>query len=101
MYDGYPQSILDLQIRERNKILALGKEVSRRESVLTALQQKLTEVSCVLLFVCVLILITDEWIACITLIFAIYTCRIIWYSLLMCFVLSLPFVRWRVTMRRG
>ena len=44
MYDGYPQSILDLQIRERNKILALGKEVSRRESVLTALQQKLTEV---------------------------------------------------------
>lgn len=44
MYDGYPAHILDLQLRERNKILALGKEVARRESVLSALQNKLTEV---------------------------------------------------------
>jgi hypothetical protein len=42
--------VLDLQIRERNKILALGQEVIRRESVLTALQQKLAEVClCVVL----------------------------------------------------
>ena len=44
MYDGYPAHILDLQIQERDKVLALGKEISRRESVLTALQQKLAEV---------------------------------------------------------
>lgn len=44
VYDGYPVHVLDLQIRERNKILALGKEVARRESVLTALQHKLSEV---------------------------------------------------------
>jgi hypothetical protein len=48
VYDGFPAHVLDMQIRERNKILALGKEVTRRESVLAALQQKLAEVrSCI------------------------------------------------------
>lgn len=49
MYDGFPQHVLDLQIRERNQILALGKEIARRESVLGALQQKLTEVGDVII----------------------------------------------------
>lgn len=54
VYDGFPAQILDLQIRERNKILALSKEVTRRESVLTALQQKLAEVQyvCTVCTVC-------------------------------------------------
>jgi hypothetical protein len=52
VYDGYPAEVLDLQIREREKILTLGKEVERRECVLAALQVKLAEVRELLHFYC-------------------------------------------------
>ena len=35
---------MNLQIRERNKVLALSKEISRKESVLHALQAALEQV---------------------------------------------------------
>jgi hypothetical protein len=44
VYDGYPQEVLDIQIRERNKVLMLSKEVSRRESSLQALEKKIEEI---------------------------------------------------------
>jgi hypothetical protein len=44
IYDGYPTSLMNLQIRERNKILALSKEISRKESVLNSLQAALEQV---------------------------------------------------------
>lgn len=40
-YDGYPQHIVDIQIRERNRVLALSKEVSRKEGVLKTLEEKI------------------------------------------------------------
>ena len=92
MYDGYPQSILDLQIRERNKILALGKEVSRRESVLTALQQKLTEVRLGFIFVkCRLYSLTMFS-------FSLFDVLLFLSNMSQFYVLI---TRWRVTMRLG
>lgn len=41
VYDGYPKEMLDIQIRERNKVLLLSKEVQRRESTLQALEAKI------------------------------------------------------------
>ena len=44
VYDGYPQEILDIQIRERNKVLLLSKEVTRRESTLKLLEKKIEDI---------------------------------------------------------
>ena len=43
IYDGYPKQIIDLQIQERSKVLAMEREITRRESSLKALQLKLAE----------------------------------------------------------
>lgn len=43
-YDGYPKHILDQQIKERNRVLALGQEVARKEGVLQMLEKKLQEI---------------------------------------------------------
>lgn len=40
IYDGYPKQIIDLQLKERNKVLAMERELVRRESSLLQLQAK-------------------------------------------------------------
>ena len=44
IYDGYPKHIVDLEVEERKKVLALEKELVRRESSLNGLQKQLQEV---------------------------------------------------------
>jgi hypothetical protein len=43
VYDGYPIKMFDLQIKERERVMALTQEVSRREGVLRALEKKLLD----------------------------------------------------------
>lgn len=42
-YDGIPQSVQDVQIRERNRVMSLSKEVQRRENVLKKLERKISD----------------------------------------------------------
>jgi hypothetical protein len=43
IYDGYPKQIVDLQLKERSKVLAMERELIRRESSLQQLQTKVRE----------------------------------------------------------
>jgi hypothetical protein len=42
VYDGFPKALVDLQIKERERVLAMQREVDRRSDVLQELQEKVS-----------------------------------------------------------
>ncbi len=44
IYDGFPNQLIDMQIKERNKVLALQKEMKRKEVVLKELENKVQSI---------------------------------------------------------